>query len=51
VKYHIHFGEPLRFEGGPDEEDAVIEEKVSRVKDDIAALLEHGLEQRDGIFR
>jgi hypothetical protein len=25
VKYHIYFGEPLRFEGGADDEDAVIE--------------------------
>ena len=51
VKYHIHFGEPVHFEGGPHEEDAVIEEKVSQVKDAISALLEHGLEHRDGIFR
>jgi 1-acyl-sn-glycerol-3-phosphate acyltransferase len=51
VKYHIHFGEPLRFEGGPDEEDAVIEEKVERVKDAISGLLRQGLAQREGIFR
>lgn len=51
VKYHLHFGEPLSFEGGPDEEDALIERKVGRVKDAISDLLAHGRAQRSGIFR
>ena len=51
VKYHMHFGEPLTFDGSPDEEDAVIEAKVAEVKEAISALLAHGLEQREGIFR
>lgn len=51
VKYHIHFGEPLHFEGNPDDEDAAIEAKVAVVKDSIAALLERGLAYRRGIFR
>jgi 1-acyl-sn-glycerol-3-phosphate acyltransferase len=50
VKYHIHFGEPLFFEGSPDEEDGSIERKVAVVKDAIASLLARGLEQRSGIF-
>jgi 1-acyl-sn-glycerol-3-phosphate acyltransferase len=50
VKYHIHFGEPLFFEGRPDDEDAVIQRHVDTVKDAIAALLRHGLEERRGIF-
>ncbi len=51
TKYRIYFGEPLRFEGDADEEDAVIEEKVEAVKAAMAGLLEHGLEERTGIFR
>jgi len=51
VKYHLHFGEPMSFEGGPDEEDAVIERNVDQVKDAISSLLRHGLAERTGIFR
>jgi 1-acyl-sn-glycerol-3-phosphate acyltransferase len=50
VKYHIHFGEPLRFEGDPHDEDAVIERKVDEVKDSLRELLARGLEQRKGVF-
>lgn len=50
VKYHIHFGEPLRIEGDSDDEDTVIDEKVDVVKDAITSLLQRGLEQRSGIF-
>ena len=50
VKYHMHFGEPLRFEGDSRDEDAVIEQKVDVVKDALRALLARGLEQRKGIF-
>lgn len=54
VKHSIHSGKPLHVlhvDGGPDEEDAVIEQAVARVKDATAALLLRGLEQRGGIFR
>ena len=50
VRYHLHFGEPLVFEGDPHEEDAIVERKVERVKEAIAGLLERGLSQRRGIF-
>lgn len=50
VKYHIHFGEPLRFEGGPDDEDAVVGAKVDVVKDAIRELLARGLAEREGVF-
>jgi 1-acyl-sn-glycerol-3-phosphate acyltransferase len=50
VKYHIHFGEALRFEGSADDEDALIEQKVDEVKRAITALLERGRAQRTGIF-
>ncbi len=50
VKYRIYFGEPLRPEGEPHEEDAVIEQKVDAVKAAMRKLLERGLEERSGIF-
>jgi 1-acyl-sn-glycerol-3-phosphate acyltransferase len=50
VKYRIHFGEPMHFEGSPIAEDAVIETLVERVKDTITRLLEGGREARSGIF-
>jgi len=51
VKYHIEFGEPLRFEGDPTEEDAAIGEKVEEVKEAIRKLIAAGLSRRRGWFR
>jgi 1-acyl-sn-glycerol-3-phosphate acyltransferase len=51
VKYRLHFGEPLHFEGDPDDEDAAIEEKVTVVKSAIDALLARGLSERTSLFR
>jgi 1-acyl-sn-glycerol-3-phosphate acyltransferase len=42
VRLAIHYGEPMRFEGTGTEDDAVIARYVGRVKDRIAALVEHG---------
>ena len=52
VRYRIYFGEPLSFEGEPDEEDAQLEERVAVVKRRIDDLLALGLEERGdgGIF-
>lgn len=50
VKYHIYFGEPMSFEGDPDDDDGVIEEKVARVKSAIQDMIAKGLEERTGIF-
>lgn len=50
VKYHIHFGEPLYFEGGADDEDHIVEGKVAVVKSAIAKLLEQGLAARRSVF-
>lgn len=50
VKYHIYFGEPLRFDGRPDDEDRVIGDKVDVVKESIQSLLDRGLRDRKGIF-
>jgi 1-acyl-sn-glycerol-3-phosphate acyltransferase len=50
TKYRIHFGEPMRFEGDPDDDDAVIEEKVARVRGTIQSMLNRGLKERKGLF-
>jgi 1-acyl-sn-glycerol-3-phosphate acyltransferase len=51
VKFRLHFGEPLRFDGDPNEEDAEVEKKVDVVKDAIRALIAEGLAARKGWFR
>jgi 1-acyl-sn-glycerol-3-phosphate acyltransferase len=51
TKYHLYFGEPLRFDGDPTDEDAVIEARVAQVKDALAGLLRRGRAERKGIFR
>ncbi len=51
VKYRIHVGEPLSFQGDSTDEDGVIEEKVDRVKAAISELLEQGRRERRGVFR
>lgn len=51
VKYHIYFGEPLEFEGHPNDEDALMQERVDVVRDSIHAMFRRGLAERDGIFR
>jgi 1-acyl-sn-glycerol-3-phosphate acyltransferase len=50
VKFRLHFGEPLHFDGDPDDEDAVIEKKVDTVKDAIRAGIAEGLAARKGWF-
>src|ERR671927_592672 len=42
TRYHIHFGEPMRFRGSPDDEDAVLEEKVGEVRQAVQRLLDEG---------
>jgi 1-acyl-sn-glycerol-3-phosphate acyltransferase len=51
VKYRIHFGEPIFFDGNADEDDAAIEERVDAVKQEITAMLKRGVAERAGIFR
>jgi 1-acyl-sn-glycerol-3-phosphate acyltransferase len=51
VKYRIYFGDVLRFEGSPTEEDAAVQRKVDAVRDSIHGLLQRGRDERKGIFR
>lgn len=50
VKFRLRFGEPLRFDGDPSEEDAEIQKKVDVVKDAIRAGIAEGLAARRGWF-
>jgi 1-acyl-sn-glycerol-3-phosphate acyltransferase len=50
VKYRIYFGEPMHFEGSPNDEDDVIADKVERVKERIATMISHGLQSRRSLF-
>jgi 1-acyl-sn-glycerol-3-phosphate acyltransferase len=50
VRYRLFFGEPLRFQGDPDDDDAVIQEKVWVVKATIQSMVNRGLEERQGLF-
>lgn len=55
VRYHIHYGEPLRFdrEYRPDDADdpEIVHQAAERVKASVQRLLEQGLRERKGIFR
>ncbi len=51
VKFRLRFGEPLRFEGDPHDDDAAMEKKVEVVKDAIRGLVAEGLAERQGWFR
>ncbi|MCC6646655.1 MAG: acyltransferase family protein [Polyangiaceae bacterium] len=50
TKYRIYFGEPMTFDGDPDDDDNVIEEKVYVVKQTIQSMLNRGLRERPGVF-
>jgi len=50
VKFHIRFGEPLHFEGEPNEDDAAVEKKVEIVKDGIRELIADSLADRRSWF-
>jgi 1-acyl-sn-glycerol-3-phosphate acyltransferase len=50
TKYRIYFGEPMSFRGGPDDDDAVIRDKVWLVQQTIANMLSHGLAARRSVF-
>ena len=50
TKYRIYFGEPMRFEGDPDDDDSVMEEKVWLVKQTIQSMVNRGVKERKHIF-
>jgi 1-acyl-sn-glycerol-3-phosphate acyltransferase len=50
TKYRIYFGEPMHFAGDPDDDDAVMEEKVWVVKSMIQSMLNRGVKDRKHVF-
>jgi 1-acyl-sn-glycerol-3-phosphate acyltransferase len=50
VRYRLYFGDPMRFDGDPDDDDAVVEHKVETVRTAIDALLQRGLRERESLF-
>ncbi len=50
TRYHIYFGAPMHFAGSPDDDDAVLEEKVAEVKRAVQRLLARGLAERKHVF-
>jgi len=50
TRYRLYFGEPMHFSGDPDDEDAIIEEKVWLVRATIQSMLNRGLKARKSIF-
>ncbi|MHC4411339.1 MAG: hypothetical protein ACYS0F_20350, partial [Planctomycetota bacterium] len=50
VKYRMHFGEPLRFEGDAADDDGAIQAKLDVVKNTIEEMLARGVRSRQGIF-
>jgi 1-acyl-sn-glycerol-3-phosphate acyltransferase len=50
TRYRIYFGEPMRFSGDPDDDDAVIEEKVFVVKATVQSMVNRGLKARKSVF-
>ena len=55
VRYHIHYGEALPFdrqyEPAQADDPDVVRKAAQQVKEAVQALLDRGLEQRDGVFR
>jgi 1-acyl-sn-glycerol-3-phosphate acyltransferase len=50
TRYHLWFGEPMRFGGSADDEDAVLAAKVEEVRGAVRGLLQRGLAERQGVF-
>ena len=50
TKYRIYFGEPMHFTGDPDEDDAIIEEKVWLVRATVQSMVNRGVKARKHVF-
>jgi len=49
-RYDIRFGEPMRFTGSPDDDDAELERKVSEVEAAVKTLIDRGLAERTSVY-
>ncbi len=50
TRYHVYFGEPMHFDGDPDDDDSIIEEKVWVVRQTIQSMINRGLKERKSLF-
>lgn len=50
TKYHLHFGEPMFFEGDPDEDDTDVQLRVEAVREAVQSLISRGLAARRHVF-
>lgn len=50
VRYRLYFGDPMRFDGDHDDDDAIVEQKVDAVRAAIDGLLQRGLAERQSLF-
>jgi len=50
TKYRITFGEPMHFQGDPDDDDAVMEEKVWLVRQTVQSMVNRGVKARKRVF-
>ena len=50
VRHRIYFGEPMHVTGDPDDEDAVIEEKVAAVRATVQSMINRALKERTSVF-
>jgi 1-acyl-sn-glycerol-3-phosphate acyltransferase len=50
VKYRLYFGEPMHFEGDPDDDDEVLGDKVKTVRHRIQSMIHMGLAGRKHVF-
>ena len=55
VRYHVHYGEPLRFDEEYSSDDAddpeIVTQAAARVKEAVQGLIDRGLKMRTGVFR
>lgn len=50
TRYRLYFGQPLRFTGRADDEDAELDKKVRAVKSAIQSMINQGLKDRESVY-
>jgi 1-acyl-sn-glycerol-3-phosphate acyltransferase len=50
TKYRVYFGEPMRFQGDPDQDDEELRPTVLQVKNTIQSMIHLGLKERQNVF-
>ena len=50
TRYRIYFGQPLAFDGDPDDDDTEIERRVALVRSTIQRMLYRGVSERKSVF-